>query len=85
MRWMQNKNKLFTVSLPAATNDKIGKWAQVCWKGDWVAFLDSLLQTTVLTSFSKELTLPVEIEKIEIDPVKFLRYVAQKSEGKFPH
>ena len=45
------------------------------WKGNWIAFLDGLLQPLVVNSFSTNLRIPVEIEKIEIDPKTFLNHV----------
>ncbi|GFY74596.1 fatty acid synthase [Trichonephila inaurata madagascariensis] len=38
------------------------------WTGQWVAFLDSLLQLTVLSYQERALCLPTRIKKVTIDP-----------------
>ncbi|GFR04445.1 fatty acid synthase, partial [Trichonephila clavata] len=46
-----------------------GKKCLLKWTGKWVAFLDSLLQLTLLNFRERALCLPTRIQKISIDPV----------------
>ena len=57
--------------------DVEGKWTESSWRGNWIAFLDTLLQSLCLSSFERSLRLPVGIQRIEIDPEMFLGHVAE--------
>ena len=58
-----------------------GKWAEVNWTGDWISFLDTILQTSILCTTSRHLALPTEFEKITIDPVEFLKSLKEPQDG----
>jgi fatty acid synthase len=44
-----------------------GSWAEVSWQGNWVTFLDAVLQTGVLDG-DRKLFLPISIDHLSIDP-----------------
>jgi fatty acid synthase len=44
-----------------------GKTGKVCWKGNWVAFLDNLLQIKLFEKDSRDLSLPTSLQKLTID------------------
>ena len=47
-----------------------GQWAEIQWHENWTCFLDAMLQTTFFFSAARRLDLPVDFEKITIDPVE---------------
>ena len=61
--------------------DNEGKWADVAWIGNWISFLDTLLQTTILSMSSRNLALPTDFESIAIDPIEFFRHLPEASPG----
>ena len=60
--------------------DNQGKWAEVIWNDNWITFLDSLLQASILTKTTRNLSLPVEIEQITIDPTEFYKSIERSDE-----
>ena len=55
--------------------DNEGKWAEIAWKDNWITFLDTMLQASILTKATRNLSLPVEIEKIAIDPLELFKHL----------
>jgi fatty acid synthase len=45
----------------------VGASGKVCWRGNWVAFMDSLLQLKILREESRGLFVPTYIRKLTID------------------
>ncbi|CAG7784754.1 unnamed protein product [Allacma fusca] len=45
-----------------------GNWGKVDWTGDWVSFLDCILQLHILQNENRTLFVPTRIKKIIIDP-----------------
>jgi fatty acid synthase len=45
-----------------------GKTGKVCWKDNWVAFLDNMLQMTLIQEDSQDLLVPTSLQKLTIDP-----------------
>ena len=60
--------------------DNEGKWADIAWNNNWITFLDTMLQACILTKVNRNLSLPVEIEKITIDPNEFLKHLKASSQ-----
>ena len=58
-----------------------GLWAEVSWTGNWISFLDTLLQASILCTTKRNLALPVDFERIVIDPIEFLKHVKEPKEG----
>lgn len=48
------------------------------WNGNWVTFLDSLLQTALLAERTDTLRLPTRVRHLRIDPVKHLEHIVEK-------
>lgn len=45
------------------------------WQDDWISFMDTMLQFSILGKDLRELYLPTRIEKVVIDPVKHMEIV----------
>ena len=54
----------------------------MAWRGNWTSFLDTMLQTSLLCTTARNLAVPIDIEKIIIDPVTFKKYLKEPEEGK---
>uniref|UniRef100_A0A913I721 Fatty acid synthase n=1 Tax=Strongyloides stercoralis TaxID=6248 RepID=A0A913I721_STRER len=52
-----------------------GEKGKLYWNGNWVTFLDSLLQTSLLVEKADTLRLPTRLRYLRIDPVKHLNSV----------
>ncbi|XP_016070948.1 PREDICTED: fatty acid synthase [Miniopterus natalensis] len=52
-----------------------GNTGQLLWKDNWVTFLDSMLQITILSSDQRSLRLPTRVTAIHIDPATHWRKV----------
>lgn len=52
-----------------------GNYAKIKWEDNWMAYMDSLLQMTVVRKHTKLLTLPKSIRKMVIDPEVTLQMV----------
>ena len=59
-----------------------GNWADITWTGSWVSFLDAMLQTSLLCTTSRNLAVPIDFERIIIDPVVFRKHLKQPEEGR---
>ena len=56
--------------------DNEGRWAEIVWKDNWISFLDTMIQASIITiTDARTLSLPVEIERISIDPNDFFRHL----------
>lgn len=65
-------------------SDLEGKYGLLKWTGDWVVFLDTILQFSMLKSMKRALYLPTRIQSVKIDPVAHKRIadeVLKASEG----
>ena len=61
--------------------DNEGKWAELAWTGNWVSFLDTMLQTTILSTTSRNMALPIDFERITIDPFEFKKHLKESEPG----
>lgn len=52
-----------------------GNTGRLLWKDNWVTFLDSMLQITILSSDQRSLRLPTRVTAIHIDPATHWRKV----------
>ncbi|WKY15735.1 hypothetical protein Q1695_000877 [Nippostrongylus brasiliensis] len=55
-----------------------GERGYLYWTGNWVTFLDSLLQTALLAERADTLRLPTRVRHLRIDPVKHLEHLIEK-------
>lgn len=60
-----------------------GEKGTLYWTGNWVTFLDSLLQTALLAERADTLRLPTRIRYLRIDPNKHLKSIEER--GKTIH
>lgn len=57
-----------------------GDRASLYWTGNYVTFLDSLLQTALLQERADTLRLPVRLRYVRIDPIRHLEYTHERKE-----
>uniref|UniRef100_A0A915PSY3 Fatty acid synthase n=1 Tax=Setaria digitata TaxID=48799 RepID=A0A915PSY3_9BILA len=55
-----------------------GERGMLYWTGNWVTFLDSLLQTALLAERADSLRLPTRVRYLRIDPVKHMEHIQEK-------
>ena len=55
-----------------------GERGTLYWTGNWVTFLDSLLQTALLAERADTLRLPTRVRYLRVDPVKHLEHVVEQ-------
>lgn len=48
----------------------VGQRGKVYWRENWVTFLDSLLQMKFLDSLSRDLLVPITLQKLTIDTTR---------------
>lgn len=73
LRMLQWHSSLFT-----------GEKGHLKWEDDWISFLDTLLQMTILGSNDRSLRLPTRISSVRIDPSCHLDSVTQ-NENEVPY
>lgn len=59
--------------------DFSGSKGKVAWTGNWVSYIDTLLQFELISIKSRELRLPTYIKELIIDPVYHKRIVEESS------
>lgn len=57
-----------------------GKYGKVKWDGNWIAFMDCLLQLKIIGKDTRNLVLPTGIEKIKINVQKHLEFLTKFSD-----
>lgn len=60
-----------------------GERGMLYWTGNWVTFLDSLLQTALLAERADSLRLPTRVRYLRIDPVKHMEHIQEKGDFLF--
>ena len=53
----------------------------LAWRDNWVTFLDSMLQMTVVRAPGSQLVLPTRIRSVRIDPIKHEQLVQGLEDG----
>ncbi|KAJ8686543.1 hypothetical protein QAD02_022337 [Eretmocerus hayati] len=59
-----------------------GSKGHIAWKDDWVAFLDNMLQTSVIGLHSNQLFVPIGIDRVFIDPEYHMNAIETSSRNK---
>ncbi|KHN72457.1 Fatty acid synthase [Toxocara canis] len=54
-----------------------GERGMLYWTGNWVTFLDSLLQTALLAERADTLRLPTRVRYLRVDPIKHLEHIQE--------
>ncbi|XP_037959865.1 fatty acid synthase [Teleopsis dalmanni] len=62
------------------TSDSYAKSGKLKWVDNWISFMDTMLQFTILSKDLRELYLPTRIEKAVINPLKHMEIVSQMSQ-----
>ncbi|GFY55992.1 fatty acid synthase [Trichonephila inaurata madagascariensis] len=52
------------------------------WTGEWITFLDSVLQFSLLHAQERALCLPTRIQKLSIDPLFHMKVIEKSQKGK---
>lgn len=52
-----------------------GSKGKVAWTGNWVSYIDTLLQFELISKKTRELRLPTYIKEVVIDPVYHKRVI----------
>lgn len=55
-----------------------GSKGKVAWTGNWISFIDTLLQFELISIKSRELRLPTYIKEVVIEPV-YHKHVVERS------
>lgn len=51
------------------------------WIGNWITYIDTMLQFSILGLKTKELYLPTRMQRVIIDPAKHLEYIENLPEN----
>ncbi|KAE9527019.1 hypothetical protein AGLY_013667 [Aphis glycines] len=62
-------------------SDNKGIQGKLEWNGNWISYIDTMLQFSILGLKTKELYLPTRLQKIIVDPVKHLKIAEALSES----
>ncbi|CAG7830764.1 unnamed protein product, partial [Allacma fusca] len=54
-----------------------GEWAKVNWTGDWVSFIDSILQINILQNVNRTLLAPTRLKKLILAPSEIKTHLEQ--------
>ncbi|XP_022172738.1 fatty acid synthase-like isoform X2 [Myzus persicae] len=65
-------------------SDNKGVQGKLEWNGNWISYIDTMLQFSILGLNTKELYLPTRLQKIIVDPVKHLKIVESTPENNIP-
>lgn len=60
--------------------DNEGTWGKLSWDENWVSFLDTMLQFTILSQPNRGLYLPTRLQQATIDPKAFTEFVNNNSQ-----
>lgn len=63
-------------SVLEARSDGLG--GKIKWNGDFISFMDCLLQMSILGTDSRQLVLPIGLDHVRIDPVRFLEGITER-------
>ncbi|KAH3871939.1 hypothetical protein DPMN_035154, partial [Dreissena polymorpha] len=61
--------------------DMTGTQGQLLWTGDWVSFMDTMLQMCILARPGQGLCLPTRIRSLSVDPVLHLQLLVELCPG----
>lgn len=61
-------------------SDTVANAGQLQWVGNWISFMDTMLQFSILSKNLRELYLPTRIEKAVLNPAKHLEQLSKLSE-----
>lgn len=59
----------------------LGNIGKLEWNENWISFIDTMLQFSILGLKTKELYIPTRIQKVTIDPVKHLAIIKSLPEN----
>jgi fatty acid synthase len=55
--------------------DNEGTWAKLAWESNWVSYLDTMLQFSILSQPNRGLYLPTRLQRVAIDPMALTDFV----------
>jgi hypothetical protein len=60
----------------------VGEAGKISWKGNWVAFVDNIMQMKILQMNLQSLLIPTYIQKLTIDVKQLAAYVQEQDSEK---
>lgn len=64
-----------------AESDNRGISGQLKWENNWISFIDTMLQFSILGQSTRELYLPTRLQRAVINPKEHLSYIQSLNEG----
>lgn len=64
--------------------DNTGKVGKLAWNEDWISFIDTMLQFSLVGFNSRELYLPTRLQKVVINPEAHLAFVKEQQTPSLP-
>lgn len=69
------------VSITVPTVLLAGERGLLKWNNDWISFLDTMLQVTILGSTDRSLRLPTRVNNVRIDPQQLINHVSSSGDN----
>lgn len=68
-----------------AKSDNRGLCGKLKWENNWISFIDTMLQFSILGQNTRELYLPTRLQRAVINPTEHLQFIKnlQEGDGKF--
>lgn len=66
-------------------SDNHGLNGELTWESNWISFIDTMLQFSILGQNTRELYLPTRLQRALINPIEHLKFIEAipEGEGKF--
>jgi len=65
----------------------VGEWGKLNWESNWVSFLDTMLQFSILSQPNRALYLPTRLQRATIDPEALTEFILNnqtlETDGKY--
>lgn len=62
-------------------SDNRGLHGKLKWENNWISFIDTMLQFSILGQNTRELYLPTRLQRVFIDPQEHLQFIKALPEG----
>lgn len=64
-----------------SASDNRGLSGQLKWENNWISFVDTMLQFSILGQNTRELYLPTRLQRAVINPIEHLQFIKSLPEG----
>lgn len=72
-------NVIIYIKKTKQNNNILGSKGKVSWTGNWVSYIDTLLQFELISIKTRDLRLPTYIKEVIIDPVYHKQVIDKQS------